>query len=180
MKKMFDPFIDMLSDEKLKEFTRSALDEIPAYFWEIPASSSGKYHPYHDLGVGGTVRHTVMVIQCALDLARMEAENPNPLYIDALIVSCMFHDSFKNGIENSGHTVPNHPILASEFTVNHFCRYDISFAVETGKAILSHMGRWNTDRDGKKILPNPDSKLSKTVHMADYIASRKYMLYMPI
>ena len=180
MKKMFEPFINMLSNERLKEYVRSALDEIPSYFWEIPASSSGKYHPYHDLGIGGTVRHTVMVIQCALDFARMEEEVSNPIYLDALIVSCMFHDSFKNGLENSGHTESIHPILASEFVANHFCSYDLSFAVSVGKAILSHMGRWNTDKDGIKILPVPVSKLEKAVHKADYIASRKYILFMPL
>lgn len=180
MKKMFEPFINMLSDEKLKEFTYSALEKIPSYFWEIPASSSGKYHPYHDLGIGGTVRHTVMVMQCALDLLRMENENPDPLYIDAVIISCMFHDSFKNGLEDTGHTIQEHPALASDFVINHFCYYDISFAMEVGRAILSHMGRWNTDKEGKKILPTPSTKLAELVHMADYIASRKYILYMPI
>ena len=179
MKKMFNPFICMLSNEDLRGCVRDALDKVPTYFWEIPASSSGKYHPAHDLGVGGLVRHTVMVMQCALDLARSEEENPDPLYLDAILVACMFHDCLKNGLENGGHTVFNHPALAFEFVLKNFYDYDSCFAVEVAKAVYCHMGRWNTNQKGE-ILRLPHNRLEKTVHLADYIASRKYVTYMPI
>ena len=92
----------------------------------------------------------------------------------------MFHDSFKNGIENCGHTDSKHPAFAANFVLNSFSLYDVPFSVEVSRAILSHMGRWNTDREGNQILPIPNSRLDKMIHAADYIASRKYMLYMPI
>lgn len=179
MKRMFEPFIEMLSNEELKNIVRDGLDKIPGYFWVIPASSSGKHHPYFDNGIGGTVRHTVMMIRIALDLVRMKTDTPSPNLIDTIIVSCIFHDSFKNGIENTGNTEFNHPILAAQFAFDHFQRYNYNFAIQLSYNIASHMGRWTTSKYSTEQLPEPDNEIKKLIHLADYIASRKYVLYMP-
>ena len=39
--------------------------------------------------------------------------------------------------------------------------------------IESHMGQWNVDRRSKTVLPTPENKYQKLVHLADYLASRK-------
>ena len=40
------------------------------------------------------------------------------------------------------------------------------------------MGQWNTDyRTKKEILPKPKTAAQKFVHQADYLASRKYLIY---
>jgi hypothetical protein len=45
---------------------------------------------------------------------------------------------------------------------------------EIESCISKHMGIWDYDyKSKKKVLPRPDSRLSKLVHLADYIASRK-------
>ena len=41
--------------------------------------------------------------------------------------------------------------------------------------IESHMGRWNTDKYSKVVLPVPSDKLGRFVHMCDYLASRNYL-----
>ena len=39
--------------------------------------------------------------------------------------------------------------------------------------ISSHMGPWNTNNYSDIILPKPESKFQRFVHMCDYLASRK-------
>ena len=39
--------------------------------------------------------------------------------------------------------------------------------------IESHMGQWNTDKRSSTVLPLPENKYQKMIHLADYLASRK-------
>jgi hypothetical protein len=180
---VFTEELNQISDEKLRGFVAEFLDTtIPKYFYHVPASSSGKYHPKQDLGEGGLVRHTKAVVRVALDLLRCEqfvedtSENR-----DIAIISCLLHDTFKNGIEDSGYTVSEHPLLASEFFSKNllYCHcpsFNETFRNWTiSSCIESHMGIWNKDREGNEILPKPETEFQKLVHMADYIASRKYI-----
>lgn len=85
---------------------------VPKYFWTIPASSSGKYHPSISLGDGGLVRHTTLAAEVIIELARLEK------YADAnpKIAMCaiLMHDTFKNGHLDTGHTVMSHPRIAAD------------------------------------------------------------------
>ena len=182
MKEMFTPYIEMLSNKRLKTLIWFMLDDIPEYFWYKPASSSGKYHPMCDLGVGGLVRHTIMVTQCALDLCRMESEEmEKPCFtLDVVIVACLFHDAFKYGTDREGikHTTFIHPILAGNFAYKQLRHYDISFAEIVSGAIGRHMGRWNKDRMNEfPDLDLPENEYDRIVHTADYMASRKYIQF---
>ena len=68
MKQLFEKVImNEIENEELRNFALYSANEIPNYFWEIPASSSGKYHPITDLGEGGLVRHPLMVCKVAID-----------------------------------------------------------------------------------------------------------------
>lgn len=177
---VFTEELNQISDEKLRSFVTEFLDTIvPKYFYHVPASSSGKYHPKQDLGEGGLVRHTKAVVRVALDLLRCEqfvedtSENR-----DITITACLLHDTFKNGVEDSGYTVSEHPKLASRsfhhafVTTNEKEFYQHEYI---WSSIASHMGIWNKDREGKEILPKPHNGYQKLVHLADYIASRKYI-----
>ncbi len=54
--------ISDISDGKVKEFAKKMVEEADDYFFIVPASSSGKYHPSFDLGDGGLVRLTRCVV----------------------------------------------------------------------------------------------------------------------
>jgi hypothetical protein len=174
--------LNQISDEKLRGFVAEFLDTtVPKYFYHVPASSSGKYHPSQDLGEGGLVRHTKAVVRVALDLLRCELfVEDNSKNKDVAITACLLHDTFKNGIEDSGHTILEHPLLASETF------YDIYTPIVSNNeefdkgeviwlSIARHMGKWNTNDKGETILPRPYNEYDKLVHLADYIASRKYI-----
>ena len=39
------------------------------------------------------------------------------------------------------------------------------------------MGQWNTDRYKNEIMPKPKKSIESFVHLCDYLASRKYLLF---
>ena len=61
--------INDIQDENLRAFATELIANADDYFFTVPASSSGKYHPPFDLGDGGLVRHTRLVAYMARSLA---------------------------------------------------------------------------------------------------------------
>ena len=64
--------IDLIQDEEVREFVIKFLHNVPEYFWTVPASSSGKYHPQYALGEGGLARHVKATVKIALSLLSLE------------------------------------------------------------------------------------------------------------
>ena len=58
---LFEKEIDYLNGEDFKEFVRKTITLLPNYFFEVPASSSGKFHSALESGFGGLVYHTKAV-----------------------------------------------------------------------------------------------------------------------
>lgn len=170
-----------IKDDKLREDIKYLVGELPDYFFEIAASSTGKYHPKYTLGVGGLVRHTKAAVRIAYELLN------NPLIggkytdreKDLMIISLIIHDGLKLGKEKSKWTKVEHPLLAAQFVEEHMDNLnmsdeDIEFMSEV---ISSHMGPWNKDFDGNEVLPIPKNKYQNFVHMCDFLASRKSILF---
>lgn len=167
---------DRISDLKVRQLVLNVIPYIPEYFYSIPSSSTGKYHPQDENAVGGLVRHTIRTVKVAEDMSRMYdlTEQELNLTYAALIL----HDSCKNGLTYSDYTVFNHPLLAAKLFAdcnNSFSTYKQKKACKIiYKLIASHMGRWNVDPHNQKVkLPKPKTKLEKFVHECDYIASRR-------
>ena len=66
--KVFEREIGYLKNPKYKENIKILIQLLPDYFFEIPASSTGKYHPSFALGEGGLVRHTKVVVRMGHEL----------------------------------------------------------------------------------------------------------------
>ena len=54
----FEIELGYINDEAIQEDCRTMIELLPDYFFEVPASSTGKYHPSYSLGEGGLLRHT--------------------------------------------------------------------------------------------------------------------------
>lgn len=180
MYKIFEKELNYITNEELKAFIIECLEKAPKYFYHVPASSSGQYHPKQDLGEGGLIRHTKAVVQVAMDLIRCRQFNPSYMYKDEIISACILHDVIKNGFEDSEHTLKEHPLLASKFIYNLWYKNEKYTNINGSinaimDMIKSHMGIWNEDSEGYQILPLPNTEIEKLVHLADYIASRKYV-----
>ena len=165
---MFKEELELIGDNAMRELTEEFLtDIVPDYFWEIPASSSGKYHPSFDQGESGLVRHTKMVVAVAVELMNLDMFYTKG-YEDDIIIACLLHDTFKNGVIDCGHTVNYHADIAAGmwevFTVDKLLPIE---RTDIYSGIKVHMGQW-----GKEQYPDRD--FEKLIHLADYIASRKF------
>jgi hypothetical protein len=150
--------------------------QAPDYFWSIPASSTGKYHPKYALGEGGLVRHVKATIRIANELFNLEQFNFSDREKQLIKVALLLHDCYKNGINGSEYTVDEHPIIgAKQFMENSRYVMNAIDRLFVSGCILTHMGKWNKTREGKIIMPKPFTRAQKFVHLCDYLASRKFL-----
>lgn len=176
---IFNTELNFIKDKNIRESTKQLLELLPDYFYEIPASTTGKYHPSYALGNQGLVRHTKVVAA----MAHILSENNCIGHVftaeekDLMITACLLHDGLKTGREHSKYTLHEHPIIAAEFVMENY--KGTSLTEEQAKfiasAISTHMGEWNTNKYSDVVLPIPSNKYQRFVHMADFLASRKFI-----
>lgn len=167
----FFDIISQISTPAIKEMAMVMLPIVPDYFWTCPASSSGKYHPEFDLGIGGTKHHSMMVALCVREMALAEGRTQEE--IELLVFCALYHDCMKQGKgEGVGYTVFDHPTLAAALIIDTFPGNRIAY--EAAKIIASHMGKWNISKDGSQKLPLPITGMQKLLSHADMIASRRW------
>lgn len=89
----------------------------------------------------------------------------------------MMHDTRKSGddeaYDKNKFTKFDHPLLAANeirTLIGFISEEELELVATT---IESHMGQWNTDKRSKVVLPLPENKYQKILHLADYLASRK-------
>lgn len=155
-----------------KELAQLLIGLVPDYFFIIPSSSSGKYHPEDEICEGGLLRHVYKDIKVFIQLCIMHNISDDT-FISEGIVALMFHDAFKSGMPQQEHTVFEHPLLAAEFIRNNASGIPAASINNIANAVASHSGRWNTSKYSEIILPTPTTELEKLVHEADFLASRK-------
>jgi 23S rRNA maturation-related 3'-5' exoribonuclease YhaM len=165
----------LIRDKNLRDLVIEYMEKyVPDYFYVVPASSSGKYHPKYTLGEGGLVRHTKACVVIAEELLTLEQYGT--LDHDEIISALLIHDSFKQGLETDGHTKFEHPVYSAKAFTLFTKEYHpdmIGVALRVSKLVISHMGQWNTSKYSRVTLPKPQTASEKFVHMCDYLASRK-------
>lgn len=182
--KVFETELKWIQNPEIRNFAEKAVSLLPDYFFEVAASSTGKYHPTYAIGPGGLVRHTKAAASIAHELLSLEMyDKYTSDERDLMLTALILHDGWKHGkSEKAGaYTVAEHPTVCSEWiqgteTLSSLLPEEqIEFLCG---CIASHMGQWNTDYHTKKeILPKPKTAAQKFVHQADYLASRKYLIY---
>lgn len=175
---LFEKEIAYMEIENIKDFFKKAITLVPDYFFEVPASSSGKFHSSLECGFGGLVYHTRSVAKIANYLVNLQQYKSklNEVEKDCVICAALLHDCLKHGEENkTGFSVHQHPVLAAEFIktderLDEIVSDDIRTII--GDAVASHSGDWTTSKRSKIILPSPQTLVQELVHLSDYIASR--------
>ena len=177
--KVFEKELNFINNTRYKDNAKKLIDLLPNYFFDVPASSTGKYHPSFALGEGGLVRHTKVAVRIAYEM--FNDESITGAYTrnekDLIIISLIMHDGLKSGFEKSDYTKFEHPILVCDYIKENkekfsFTDKEIEFICHV---ISSHMGPWNTNNYSNVVLPKPESKFQRFVHMCDYLASRKFL-----
>lgn len=175
-----DKELNYIKNSSIRESGRVLVSLLPEYFFEVPASSSGKYHPDFSLGEGGLLRHTKAAVRIAKELLDLDMYNNSfdDDTKDLIILALMLHDGLKSGREKSEHTLATHPMEMSNYIAENADKLslDDNQVLMLRQLIESHMGQWNRDRrSNREIMPLPTSKAQKFVHQCDYIASRKFL-----
>ena len=171
--KYFEREIELIKNEDYRMFVKFYLDNYcPSYFWEIGASSSGKFHPQFSQGEGGLVRHTKAVVLFAEELLRMSSY----MYLsdehkDFVIMACILHDTCKYGIEEYNKDLYKDHAKNASILVNKCWEYEFDQPASEFflSAIKCHMGQWSERED------RPFTNIDRCVHMADYMASRSFI-----
>ena len=113
---MFDKEISYIKDNQIKSAMVKLLNILPEYWFEVPASSTGKYHPSFSLGEKGLVRHTKAAVRIAYELLQDSAiNNFTSDEKDLLLFALTIHDGLKNGINHDKYTAADHPLQISKF-----------------------------------------------------------------
>lgn len=175
---LFNKELSRINDIEIRWSTRYILDLLPDYFYEMPASTSGKYHPLFSLGEGGLVRHIKVACRILEEMFNNRAFGEySDRKKDLIRMALILHDGFKSGKTYSEHTVLEHPLLMAEFIKEQqenilLSKEDVNFVA---RLISTHMGPWTRDKAGKEVLPKPTTNEELLVHLCDYIASRNFL-----
>lgn len=179
-KEQFKKELSYIKSDRIRKANETMLELLPDYFFEIAASSTGKYHPEYALGKGGLIRHTKAAVRIGFELL----SNPSigDKYTsdekDLMLMGLMLHDGLKLGLPQEKYTRFDHPILIADFIMDNEEKLEleineIEFLCDIVK---THMGVWTKDYNGEEILEAPKTKYQNFVHMCDYLASRKCLL----
>lgn len=172
----FETELGFIKNPDIRKFAEQAIMSLPEYFFQMPASTTGKYHPQYALGDGGLLRHTKAAVRIAIELFRIYWWNFTEDEKDLIVVALMLHDGRKKG-DNIKFTAEEHPLIqCSAMEEDEHLKNIISdeYFKMIIDGISSHMGGWNKKRyTNEEIMPLPKTQMQKFIHFADYIASRK-------
>lgn len=177
-KDYFNREYSYIKSDKKREDLKFLVSNLPDYFFEIPASSTGKYHPEFASGVHGLIKHTKVAVRIAYELLNNEGlNNFTDDEKDIIIMALVLHDGFKSGREKEKYTRFDHPLMASSYVKENKDNLSLSSGeIELlSNIISSHMGIWNKDYNGNEVLPKPKDKYQRFVHMCDYLSSKKFI-----
>ena len=163
-----------IQNKEIKEFVLGVFDKLtPDYFWTVPCSTSGKYHPQVSLGVGGLVRHVKLAVWWGIELSKaMEMEQ----YHDEVVATLLLHDLVKDGkglnslgLPLEGGVTGTHGVVLAKKIDNEFTKQlEPESRIRILDGVAGHMGIWTT-----YSLYRPIQSFAKLIHLADYCASRK-------
>ncbi len=176
----FKKEISYIKNINYVEDFKTLINLIPDYFFEVAASSTGKYHPEFSLNEGGLLRHTKAAVRIALELLNDPCigDKYTDNEKDLMLIALTMHDSMKLGDPKEEYTRFDHPLLASKLIKEN--KDKLSMSNEEidliCSVIESHMGPWNIHPYTKEeVLPIPKDKYQNFVHMCDYLASRRFL-----
>ena len=77
---LFKNEINYIKNDRIKNSLITMINKLPDYFFLVPASSTGKYHPDYALGEGGLLRHTKAAVRIAHELLINPSTNKDHLF----------------------------------------------------------------------------------------------------
>lgn len=124
-----------IKSEYIQKFTIAALGVAPDYFWEVPSSNTGKYHPPDEFCEGGLIMHTLRAVEVIKELCR--AFDIKYYEKDTLLSATILHDLCVGGIPPNTWTAEDEPgkMGTSPFHaiyVRHYLKKELSMKLWCG------------------------------------------------
>lgn len=174
----FNKEYEYIKNDKKKNDIKYLVSKLPDYFFEISASSTGKYHPDFASTSHGLVKHTKVAVRIAKELL----DNPGLNNFtddekDIIIMALILHDGCKSGMVKEKYTRFDHPLIICDLINENRSKLSLNDdEVDLlTRVISSHMGIWNKDYNGNEVLPIPKDKYQRFVHLCDYLSSKKFI-----
>lgn len=176
-------FTENMETQEFKDYLMDIGMLIPDYWFEMPASTTSKYHSKQQcVTPGGQVIHCLLfksILDHMLRLQHFKDKFNSPEGRDCLRCAPLLHDSFKKGLNNSKWTVPDHPLIAAKFVMDTKVEHDIAPKYKKYIAGLceAHSGEWNKDRSGNVIMKYPENGGEMLIHVCDILSSRNDIIW---
>lgn len=180
---VFSTLYDNFETDEILPWFKEMITGIPDYIFEIPASTTRKYHNAQQCEMKGQIIHELMFAQVLEDFLTKpyyrEKAVPDPVMRDCMRTVPVLHDSLKCDTNGSKYTVFEHPMLAGDWVERSHCKNDIDQKYKTFIADMcrAHSGQWSTSNRSKVVLPEPKNDQEFLIHMCDIISSRAYYLW---
>lgn len=174
---VFQPLLDKFETEEMRIYCTEMIKQIPNYIFDMPSSTSGKYHNKTQCQPHGQVYHILMfaeILNYLLALKCNKEKFKSSQQRDAMRCVPIFHDALKCGLEGGSWTVHEHPMLAGVWVRETQAEHDIDDKVKEAIARMCerHSGEWTTSKKSKVILPEPENEMERMIHMCDILSSR--------
>lgn len=176
---VFKVELGYINSDKIRNACLEMIKLLPDYFFEIPASSTGKYHPEYALGDGGLLRHSKAAVRIGYEL--LQDPSIGDKYTsdekDMMLMALLLHDGLKSGMPKEKYTRFDHPLLICDLIMDseEVLGLEVDEIEFICDCIKTHMGNWITDYNGVEVLEKPKTKYQNFVHMCDYLASKKFL-----
>ena len=174
---MFQPLLDKFETDEMRLYCADMIKLIPDYIFDMPSSTSGKYHNKTQCQPHGQVYHIIMfaeILNYLLALKCNKEKFKSEVQRDAMRCLPYLHDSMKCGLNGSAYTIHEHPMLAGQWIRETHVEHDIDDKVKEAIARMAerHSGEWTTSKKSKVVLPEPENEMERLIHMCDILSSR--------
>lgn len=174
---VFKKLLDEFETEDMRLYCEDMIKTIPDYIFNMPSSTSGKYHNKTQCLPHGQIYHIIMfgeILNYRLGLKCNQEKFKSPAQRDAMRCVPIFHDALKCGTEGSKWTVHEHPILAAEWVRNTEVEHNPGEKIREAIANMcaAHSGEWTTSKKSSVVLPEPSNAMECMIHECDYLSSR--------
>ena len=174
---VFKNLLDNFETQDMRLYCEDMIEQIPDYIFDMPSSTSGKYHNKTQCQPHGQVYHIIMfaeILNYLLALKCNKEKFKSSQQRDAMRCVPIFHDALKCGLEGGSWTVHEHPMLAGKWVREAHVEHDIDDKAKEAIARMCerHSGEWTTSKKSEVILPEPENEMEKMIHMCDILSSR--------
>ena len=174
---VFKPLLDKFETEEMRLYCQDMIQQIPDYIFDMPSSTSGKYHNATQCLPHGQIYHIIMfaeILNYLLSLKCNKEKFKSAQQRDAMRCVPIFHDALKCGINGGQYTVHDHPMIAGTWVREAQVEHPIDDRAKEAIARMCerHSGEWTTSKKSKVVLPEPENEMERVIHMCDILSSR--------